>query len=239
MKDAFKEINLKRYSTLKILDSYNKLAIQGLNKVEEILIDKYFKKQSKILDLGCGTGRTTLSLKKKNFDVIGIDFSKSMIDIAKKVSKRERLDINYLVMDVCSLDFDDCLFDGLFFSFNGFEQISKNNRLKALKQMHRVLKPGGYLILSTYNILNPMNFLISIKHFLFNKKTKKFGEWVVNTEGAKLFIYVSNPFKLSKILKNIGFKRAYINSEICIQKEQKCLFWFLRKPSIYYIFFKR
>ena len=55
-----KQLVVAEFSSPAVVEKYAKEATQELWASEEILIDEYFKSGSSILDLGCGTGRTTL-----------------------------------------------------------------------------------------------------------------------------------------------------------------------------------
>ena len=57
-----------------------------------------------VVELGCGTGSFTQVLKKKGFDIIGIDMSPEMLDLARKKSTEAGLDIMYLEQDMRELD---------------------------------------------------------------------------------------------------------------------------------------
>lgn len=138
---------IDEFSHPKTLERYIKNAKDGLWKSEEILIDKYFTKGSSVLDIGCGTGRTTAPLFKKGYKVVGIDFTPKMIEVAKAISKKENLEIEYRIGDATDLKFKVASFDNALFSFNGWTQIPGNkNRENALKEIYRVLKPSGYYI---------------------------------------------------------------------------------------------
>ena len=58
-----------------------------INSEEKIMfnfLEKYSEPNSKLLDIGCGTGDISREIEKKGYNVTGIDFSSTAIDIAKK-----------------------------------------------------------------------------------------------------------------------------------------------------------
>ncbi len=99
-----------------------------------------------ILDVGCGTGNFSIKLAEMGCKVIGIDISSEMLEIAKEKAKKRGLDIEFHVMDVYRLEFEDNTFDGVF-SMAAFEFIEKPK--KAYKEMYRVLKLNGQLLIGT------------------------------------------------------------------------------------------
>lgn len=102
----------------------------------------------RILDLGCGAGRTTKILRQ-NFDmVIGTDISRPMIEKAQKLHP----DINFNIASATNLPYADEWFDAVFFSFNGLDYLyPETEREKALREIKRVLKPGGLFAYSSHN----------------------------------------------------------------------------------------
>ena len=57
-----------------------------------------------VVELGCGTGSFTQVLRRKGYDIIGIDMSPEMLDLARKKSADSGLDIMYLEQDMRELD---------------------------------------------------------------------------------------------------------------------------------------
>ena len=76
----------------------------GLWESEKIFITKYFSKEGKILDLGCGAGRTTIGLFKLGYkDLIGVDLTPSMIEEAMKNSSKAGIKVQFEIGDACNL----------------------------------------------------------------------------------------------------------------------------------------
>lgn len=116
--------------------------------IEETLFKKHLNKPQRILDLGCGTGRTTVPLHKMGHEVTGIDIAEQMITQAQKLHP----EIEFKVGDATNLDYPDKSFDAILFSFNGLDCIYPlANRLKALNEIHRVLKTDGLFIYSSHD----------------------------------------------------------------------------------------
>ncbi|WP_172196605.1 class I SAM-dependent methyltransferase [Saccharibacillus qingshengii] len=105
---------------------------------------------AKVLDLCCGMGRHSLSLAEKGYDVTGMDLSEVLLDEAKKEPEADR--IRWVQGDMRELPFADGEFDAvvnLFTSFGYFEQ--DDEHIRVLKEIRRVLRPGGRFIIDFMN----------------------------------------------------------------------------------------
>lgn len=103
---------------------------------------------STILDIATGTGDFAI-LTARRIDpdrIIGVDISEGMMEIAQEKVKKEGLDnVIYFMKDDCTaLSFDDNNFDAVTVAYGArnFEDLEAG-----LREMHRVLKPGGHLML--------------------------------------------------------------------------------------------
>ncbi|HLD57820.1 MAG TPA: methyltransferase domain-containing protein [archaeon] len=134
---------------------YTEHTKEGLWLSEKELIDRYFRLPSKVLDIGCGTGRTTLALRDMGYEVLGVDITPNMIENAKKiVSARGKEDIQYEVGDATNLKLGDNCFDYALFSNQGWSQIpTKIKRAKALEEVYRVLRPNGIFIFTVHPMI--------------------------------------------------------------------------------------
>lgn len=202
---------------------YRKIAEEGFWESEEVLVRKYFNLNSSVLDVGCGTGRTTIPLSQMGYNVIGIDITSQMIDAARKIAQSKNLGIDYRVGDATHLDFEDNLFDNAIFANNGWTQIpGKENRQKALNEIFRVLKPGGCFIFTSHRrYFSVIFFLFWFKQWIklyilkplgFRFGEIDFGDRFFNRihEGKKLkqkqYIHIASVKEVENQIKKAGFR---------------------------------
>lgn len=96
---------------------------------------------SKILEVGCGTGRTACYLAAQNHDVTGIDIRHDMIAKANLRAAKEHVNVRFMQGDACSLPFPNDTFDVILVeSVSIFAETPK-----ALAEYYRVLRTGGKL----------------------------------------------------------------------------------------------
>jgi len=123
----------------------------GPTKVELNMLNN-LSNTGTVLDVGCGVGRISLFLAEKGYKVIGVDVSESLIIKARELSKKKDLDINFIITDGIELPFDDETYDVIIgFKFLCYIPTSQL-RHEYLKNLYRILKPGGILLL-TQNIV--------------------------------------------------------------------------------------
>ncbi len=193
--DLFKK-NIDMYRKKASINHYEKLS--DIKDIEKFLIKKYF--YGKILDMGCGCGRTTKYISNLGFDVVGVDVVKKMVKRARKVYPK----IKFEVGDACNLKYKNNKFDIVFFSFNGIDYIyPENKRIKALKEISRVLKPGGYFIYSSHNPLS-LFFRFRPKFVLRNiKKRRLFSKYKIEKNTfLTLYTYYACPKKQTKLVES-------------------------------------
>jgi len=124
-----------------------------------------FNKSGKILDIGCGTGRHSVELARRGYNVTGIDLSESMINKARSLARKENLKIDFLVKDARNFSFDEP-FDLAIMLCEGAFPLMENDEMNflILKNACSSLKSGGKLILTTLNGLYPL--FHSVKDFV-------------------------------------------------------------------------
>jgi ubiquinone/menaquinone biosynthesis C-methylase UbiE len=136
----------------------------GLWKSEGLLIERYFPAGGHILDLGCGSGRTSFPMVSLGLQVVGVDQSDGMLRLARERAIEARVAISWLRMDAATLGFRDAEFDGALFSFNGMDHMpGVRGKLAVLRQVVRVLKPGAAFIFSTHRTSSPYHWPVLLR----------------------------------------------------------------------------
>ncbi|ACJ16326.1 ubiquinone/menaquinone biosynthesis methyltransferase; (ubiE) [Thermococcus onnurineus NA1] len=139
---------MKMEKTAKKYDRFSKIYDLFESPMEVMAFSKYRKKalsiaKGKVLEIGVGTGKN-LPYYPKDVEVIGIDFSRGMLEKAERRRKELGLkNVKLLLMDAQKLEFEDNTFDTV---VSTFVFCTVPDPVKGLKEAYRVLKPGGKTI---------------------------------------------------------------------------------------------
>ena len=167
----------------------------------------HFSNGDKVLDVATGTGDVAFAIRKKyKTDIMGLDLSVNMLEIAKKKSKKLKVDdIDFIEGDAESLPFNDNTFDKLVISY-GLRNLGDCK--KGLEEFYRVLKPNGKL--GILEFLRPKSTIMAkIFKFYFNNILPRIASLFSNSkayrylpESVENFI---SPDELKILLKEVGF----------------------------------
>lgn len=97
------------------------------------------KPGTRILDLGCGYGRHTIALTKCGYDVVGLDYSETLL--AKAKAESEGMGIEWVQADMREIPFEN-EFDVVINNAFGYLE-SDDEEQKMIDQVYKCLKPGG------------------------------------------------------------------------------------------------
>lgn len=168
--------------------------------VAEFLKDK----KGKIIDLGCGSGRNMV--KNDDIEYYGVDFSKEQLKQAEKYIKEKKINAKLFKSKADKLnkeDFPDEIFDyGLFIATLHCIE-GKKERENALKEFHRVLKPGAEALISIWNSEDKR----------FNSlKGDFYMSWKKDNILYMRYYYLYDKKEILDLLKSAGFKILEIYS---------------------------
>lgn len=174
----------------------------------------------KCLDVGTGTGEIAFHVARAagpGSTVIGVDITPRMLELAEK--KESELDlpvkIDWRVGDALKLDFEDDTFDLV---TSGYMLRNVCDILQAVTEMHRVLAPGGKVIVA--ELSKPKNAIVRFGYNIYMKRVKRMGrkydkgksidgrhsayEWL--TTSIEGFPYGED---MVKVFKRAGFDDAH------------------------------
>ena len=120
----------------------------GGGKIYDAIADrvrKYLTKELALLELACGSGQMTFRLCREVKEYVATDFSEEMIRQAKKNVCPSNLMLE--VRDATDLPYEDASFDAVLIA-NALHIMPEPD--KAMSEISRVLKPGGYLFAPTF-----------------------------------------------------------------------------------------
>ncbi|MDP8261814.1 MAG: class I SAM-dependent methyltransferase [Candidatus Ancaeobacter aquaticus] len=132
-------VNVKEFNNQRYRDEY------GFCNQHSILLQKYLKKEYNVLDIGCGSGLLAASIKNNVNNVVGVDLSFSML----KHTLEKNIPCCLANIDGIHLSFKDKCFD-LVFAGEIIEHLYDTSFF--LREIKRVLKESGILILTTPNL---------------------------------------------------------------------------------------
>lgn len=223
-------------------DNYNEIAADfNLTRKKEIwpeiikLAGK-IKDGDSILDLGCGNGRLIETLKDKKINYLGIDNSEELIRFAKENYPSYK----FIISDILNLegakelkeDNNSRKFDYIFCLATLQHLPGEDLRTKALEEMKALLKEGGEIIISNWNMWpqKKYRFLIfkTFLNRLMGKNKLEFGDVLFpwkNSRGeikSERYYHAFRKNELLKIAKAVGFRNINIYKD-------KFNFWMILK----------
>ena len=134
-----------------------------------------------VLDVACGTGDLSIVLKANGpAHVIGSDFCRPMLALARKKTGASRLEIPLVEADALGLPFSSDCFDALTIAF-GLRNLA--NVRDGLEELNRVLKPGGKIVILEFSTPGVPGFR-SLFRFYFTKVLPRIGGMVSGSPAA-------------------------------------------------------
>ena len=142
-----------------------------------------FRGEGRILDVGCGPGKMLRVLRERGWDGYGVDFSSVAVEHA-----RNNHGLNVQLGDLFEAAYKDNFFDVVLFN-HSLEHMY--NPVGVLKEAHRILKPGGVLLIY---IPNAGSFEAHV-----------FGKWWVHWDVPR-HLFHFNKTTMSRLIINAGFR---------------------------------
>ena len=175
-----------------------------------------FNKTRKILDVGCGTGRHSIELTKRGYNITGIDLSDSQLALAHEKAKKENLNIDFQKHDARNLPFSKEFDVAIMLCEGGFPLMETDEmNFEILRNVANSLKGMGKFIFTTLNGLFPLYH--SVEEFCAENSKDGNATYRSNTFNLMTF----RDHNITEIVDDLGNKktlksneRYYVPSEI-------------------------
>ena len=177
------------------------------------------KPGERVLDIACGTGIVARKVAPRVGSqgiVIGLDVNPDMISMARAAAERERLAIEWHAGPAEQLPFPDENFDLVLCQFG---LMFFTDRHEALKEMHRVLKTGGRVVVSVWQGLDRHPFYQTL-HDVSKQHLGK--------SSVQAVFSLGDSDELRKLLTDSGFQHVEIEPSInhgALSKPEEFLAW--------------
>lgn len=143
----------------KIYDKLQDIDYDSFIDYYEKIFNKYDLKPNLVLDLACGTGNITIPLSSRGYDVIGVDLSEEMLDIAAEKAREKSLDILFLNQDMTEFELYGTV-DAIVCSLDGVNYLTEDGDVEKLFALVKnYLNPNGIFIFD-------INSEYKLKHIL-------------------------------------------------------------------------
>jgi SAM-dependent methyltransferase len=136
----------------------------------------------RVLDLACGIGRHTLELRRRGFEVVGVDISADLLEMAEREAEAQSLDVSFMQADLRELELRD-EFD-LVLSLNdgavGYFETDEENR-RTFEVVAQALHDGGGHLMQLPNVLHAEKNL-PLKSWIVGESTLELSDHHWNAE---------------------------------------------------------
>ena len=158
------------------------------------MLTEFIQPESRLLELGCGTGYFTKEIAKTGANIVAIDISPELLKIAENNVPLQN--VSFREENAYSMTFEDKQFDYVV----GSSVLHHLDIKKAISETYRVLKDGGIIAFTEPNMMNPQIALQKNIPYL----KRKLGDSPDETAFFR--------WKISKMLKKQGFKKVEIKT---------------------------
>ena len=193
------------------------------------------KEGNSVLDLACGQGRHLIELAQRgDYNLFGLDRSRYLIHRAKNIAKKRGLAINFKEGDARKLPYPTDSLDFVTILGNSFGYFeTSDDDLKILKEVFRVLKPGGKLLMDvadgsylrenftprSWEWIDKTHFVCRERSLAFDNERLISREVVTNTEKGVIVdqFYAERLYTkehLAHLITEVGFKETDFHGNI-------------------------
>ena len=192
--DYWTKKRTKSQAVYRIIASFYRQYI--IKKTLNHFIETEFKKKSKLLHAGAGSGQVDEDIRK-NYDITALDISSQALALYKFYNGKKS---NLLLASIFDIPVKKPTFDGIY-NLGVMEHFIKEEDEKILKEFNRVLKTNGKIVLFWPPKFGVSVMFLNTVHFILNNI---FGQNI--RLHPKELSLIESRSKTNEMLKNVGFK---------------------------------
>lgn len=224
----------------------------GLWASERCLIDRHFPdRDASLIEAGCGAGRVTLGLWDLGYQKLtAFDFAEELVDQARSLAAERGADtIQFHHADATSVSTQALApqtpYSGALFMFNGLMQIpGRENRRKALRQLHTICAPEAPLLFTTHDRdSSPTERLLwrleagRWERGEQDPRLVEFGDRYFSDETGRTFMHLPDRAEILADLETTGWVHTFdaLRGEVAkesaavVDFSDECRFWVARR----------
>ena len=153
-------------------------------------------RKGKLLNVGCAHGPDFVPFAS-GFELHGVDYSPKMLELAQKYAAKNQFSVSLAEADARSLPYADGFFD-FAISLAVIHHIEDSEgRIQALKEIYRVLKPGGEAFITVWNRWQPRHWF---------KKKSSLRPWKAKEKTLYRYYYLFTYHELELLARQAGFE---------------------------------
>jgi 2-polyprenyl-3-methyl-5-hydroxy-6-metoxy-1,4-benzoquinol methylase len=223
----------ERYSERSEIDEHRRQAMAGPGSAQTRLIEAYLTPGASVVDIGCAAGRFCLAVHRRGHRVVGVDLAEPMVREAVTLARERPASIAFGVMDAQALALRDASFDAALMMGSVLSHVpGRPARLRTLREAHRVLTPGGMLLIETQSRASSLRHraffaamtwarraLRAIGHRPAWEVGDRFGVKVSGAASGKpVYFHMYAPDELEADLREAGFEPHSVDTALYLMR---------------------
>jgi len=222
-----------KYSEPVELEEHRRQALAGPAPGQVRFLEAHLDPGGTVVDVGCAAGRYCFALDARGHRVVGVDLSERMVGEATALARAQGLTIPFSVMNAQALGLHDEAFDAVLMLGSVLSHVPfRHARLATLREAHRVLKPGGTLLIETQSrasalrhraFFRAMTWLRRALEALGQRPAWEVGDrFGVEVSGAgrgqRVYVHMYAPDELQRDLREAGFEPRPIERALYLMR---------------------
>lgn len=199
------------YATAASLEIYRKRIDNGLRTWEITLVQHHFPACGRVLTVGCGAGRETFALEHLGYNVVGVDISLPLLQIAREVRSQRHHCSSFSLVDGETLPFADGVFDVVTLWAQMLDNMPfGSERIVMMREVRRVLRIGG---IATYSVHDDERTRPKLEaETLVSADFPERGDFVIHEsrENAVRYSHYFTREELTQLSHDAGFAESFI-----------------------------